>query len=245
MGKEEISPLDEYLASRETPEWHKPQIGRYHASSLPYCLRKQYYKFAGLDTPYDARGNRAMWVGGILHRAIEEHVFPKVEDQFRAIFWEKEVFWGLPEHPEALIVGRFDALVRDQNGELAVLDVKTCKSISNVRKYGPSEHHIKQLTFYMGAMNVRRGLLWYVGRMNIEDKIIEVKYDDKTFRWMELQARLLHSHLTAATPPKPVPLYSWECNYCDYKSICPRVAADAPERVQGQAALNPRRSETN
>lgn len=221
------SPLDAALAAKPRSEWHTPRVGTYHASQLPRCMYKQWLDFTSPSETYDASSARAMWFGSLVHREIERDLLPRLEKyvDFEPVQWERRVFWGLGEnYPGAMIVGMFDVLARI-DGDLYVVDIKTTKSLRGVEKYGPSEHYLDQLSFYMGAMHIHRGLLWYIGRLSMEDKMVEVEWEPNRFKGVVARARLLHGYLSSGDEPDAIPNYDWECNYCSRRQDCPRLAA--------------------
>ena len=213
-----VSPIDEVLSKREEPEWHKPVIGRYHASQLAYCLRRQYLDFVSPVTEYDSDGARKMWLGSVIHNAIENEILPFTEDSFTPIAVEKPVWYGLPNTRDGMIVGRFDVLLMDPSGELAIMDVKSREDLYYVDKEGPGEHDVRQLAMYQGATRIEKGYLWYVGRRKGDDLFYRQDLKKERFRWMVAQGSLLHQALKLKELPEMCPQYGWEPRYCKHRN---------------------------
>lgn len=222
VGALDLSPIDEVLSKREEPEWHRPRVGVYHASQLWHCLWRQYMDFVEPLEGYDSEGARRMWLGSVIHRAIEREILPNVERSFEVVAWERPVYHGIPHQPGAMVVGMFDALIRDGAG-LAVMDIKSIESLFYVSEDGPSDHDVMQLSVYQGAMNIERGLVWYLGRRSVDDRFFEVALDRSNFGWMLGQAEVLHRCLYRREPPDPKPNYGWECRVCPRRNTCPRL----------------------
>jgi len=232
------TPLRDALKSREVPDWHKPVLGRYHASQLPYCLMKQYITFKLADsaeTPYVGGQSPEMWIGSLIHEAIERDVMPKVTHLFTPVVSEHEIYYGLGEGCEdGMIVGKVDHLVQFPDGSLAVIDVKSVGTLKWVRQNGLREvrQYVTQLAFYQGALNVHRGYLWFIAYRDgaLQEALVPCPFRERYFEEILDRARLLHTSLKTSSPPPAVPAYSWECIYRNGRYRCPFLDGPCPRR---------------
>ena len=220
---ENVSPIDEALASRGTPEWHRPVVGKYHASVLPFCVRKSYYRFMEVKGRPDPQGARNMSFGSMIHSWLENEIMPHVKESFTVVAKEEPIFYRLPD-TEAMIVGRFDYLVRENSGELALIDAKSSEDLYYINRDGPSDYQAQQLSVYQNRLNIDRGYIWGIGRAKVTDMFVPCPYKQSNFDFMCAQAHLLHSFVVAEEVPPPMSHIGWECNKCeylDYRGLCP------------------------
>lgn len=93
--------------------------------------------------------------------------------------------------PELYVAGRDDAEIRIFKRKY-VVDFKGINDYGFTRTYqniAPHEEHIKQLTTYMIARGIRRGLLLYDNKNNQHTKVYQIEFDlavwEATERWCE------------------------------------------------------------
>jgi len=99
---------------------------------------------------------------------------------------------------EITIIGRPDIIMED-----SVIEVK----YSRTPEDKPLEHHIAQLKLYMYLTNKKKGILVYFTPRGLREFIIEEEIDE------EYVQELVNNWKT--------PRYDWECQYCNYREICP------------------------
>jgi len=221
------TPILEALGRREVSDWHKPVIGRYHASQLPMCLFKQFMSFQILDVAFQPRQSPRMWVGSVLHSAILTDIIPHVSKAFTVVASEVPVFYGLDGCRGAMIVGKFDHLVVMPDGELAIIDVKSMETLRFIREQGASLHYARQLAVYQAAAHIHRGFIWAIGVADrFEEEIVPCPFQQVNFDFVVGQAKLLHSCVLTDTPPPAQPSYEWECVNARFK--CPYFGRECP-----------------
>ncbi len=99
---------------------------------------------------------------------------------------------------EITITGRPDLVMED-----SVIEVK----YSRTPEDKPLEHHIAQLKLYMYLTNKRKGILVYFTPHGLREFIFEEEISDN----------FVHELINNWKTPR----YDWECQYCNYREICP------------------------
>lgn len=99
---------------------------------------------------------------------------------------------------EITIIGRPDIIMRD-----SVIEIK----YSRTPEDKPLEHHIAQLKLYMYLTNKKKGILIYFTPHGLREFVFEEEISDNYVQ------ELVDSWKT--------PRYDWECQYCNYREICP------------------------
>jgi len=222
-------PIAEVLLSRETPSWHRPTVGRYHASQLPYCLRKQWYSFQMIDDTEeesyeDVTGLRSLWMGSTFHEQMSDFILPRVVDAFQLIDAERPLYYVVDAgNEDIMIVGRYDGLIKLPDGRISVLEIKTTKTLEYLeRDMIPQEHHLLQASFYMKAMNADMVTFLYWGWKEMRPLFLQAPFKSIHFNRVRDAARDLHYSLIMNEAPDPSPNFSWECRFCKYKNVCPK-----------------------
>ncbi len=173
----------------ESGHSYRAQIGRYRASSVPYCNRKIAFEMLlGVEEleelEEDTRLVGTAMAGQLIHDFLEKALEPIL------ISSEEEVEVNLGEF---IISGHYDLLVRDIDGNKVVIDVKTCSDASKVQ---PKEAHIRQLSVYQAALGGIAGALLYVERNNFQMKMFRFAFDKEIFTQVVLKMSELHSRIT-------------------------------------------------
>jgi len=181
----------EYLEHREHIEKKKSNRSVIWVSDLARCKRAREY-----DLIYDFLFNiKSEWVlGKLAHMGFYEYLKSIYgPDNVRT---EVEVEKKVGDY---LLKGRIDAVV---NGNL-IIELKTGRDIPTNE---PSEHHVVQVKAYLWMVGLEKAKLIYLTRAQWREFVIEEPYNED-----EIVALI-----DADTSPK----WDWECNYCQYNSIC-------------------------
>lgn len=214
--------LDTFLKSTERP--NKPKR-KFSASSAGMCQRNVLLsKLGGLRTPLTPQQRRVFWIGTILHEALIKVL------KLSGLVVAYETYVG---DRDDKVVGSFDFILRDEEGEVYTLyDLKNISESSFwsvikrlfKQKLGPPKTHVYQLVTYwilnkkyrvdsiqMAYMSKENGN-WKEWEINITDKLInEVKswWDDT------------HSYLDKKVLPPIQPTEELQkeyyCNSCSFR----------------------------
>ncbi len=185
---EKIQELVKVFAN-ESGHSYRAQIGRYRASSVPYCNRKIAFEMLlGVEEleelEEDTRLVGTAMTGQIIHDFLEKALEPIL------ISSEEEVEVNLGEF---VISGHYDLLVKDVDGNKIVIDVKTCSDASKVQA---KEAHVRQLSVYQAALGGIDGALLYVERNNFQMKMFRFPFDKEIFSQVVVKMTELHSRIT-------------------------------------------------
>ncbi len=63
------------------------------------------------------------------------------------------------------------------SGKNILIKVKSTKDVTFVKE--PQTNHVTQLMFYMEATGVHNGIILYIDKNNLSNKIFEVEFDPK------------------------------------------------------------------
>jgi CRISPR-associated exonuclease Cas4 len=107
------------------------------------------------------------------------------------------------------IKGRADNIIKTQDGETFIIEVKSAKSSLGI----PHQHHIQQLQIYLWMTGIKKGILVYFTNDKITEYFLETKYNNSYIQNMIRQLIEMN----------PAPKYDWECDYCPFIKICPRA----------------------
>ena len=173
----------------ESGHSYRAQIGRYRASSVPYCNRKIALEMLlGVEEleelEEDTRLVGTAMTGQLIHDFLEKALEPIL------ISSEEEVEVNLGDF---VISGHYDLLVKDIDGKKIVIDVKTCSDASKVQ---PKEAHIRQLSVYQAALGGISGALLYVERNNFQMRMFRFPFDKEIFTRVVVKMSELHSKIT-------------------------------------------------
>ena len=212
--------------------------GWFRASSAGQCFKKQAYKLRKTKSePIEPKVARNFRLGTIVHEDIAKAL---AESQY---YTEYRV-----EIPDFKVVGHIDVCTMDGDGPEhppkngAIVDIKTVHSFKWRKMFGrrenrdknPSKNYETQVgTYALGLADkhklahVDMSILWYkkddgsMRSQTVHQKYIAVALE----YWAELSEvieGIKHSEvdaLVAGTEPN-VPVYEWECRYCEFSNIC-------------------------
>jgi CRISPR/Cas system-associated exonuclease Cas4 (RecB family) len=189
-----------------THEARSPRAEGLHVSDLIYCLRKAWYRRAGVPAP-DLHPDELQ----VLLLGHSQHVLLQCE--------------GERERPITLALGgetvhgTVDLLL---HGKLPV-EIKTTRTSSKKAPQLTAPHYLEQLAAYCLGLRNRSGRLavWHLHGDYGQHRLPQLKVWDVTFtareleRWeAELSRRV--TLVTTDTPPAPGDHYDWECRYCPF-----------------------------
>jgi len=226
-------------------EKYKDHKGWFSASSAGSCYRKMMYRTMDIDTPApDVRSNRLLRLGTILHDDFEksidlykEALIGETENDDIQIVTEHRI-----ELPEIKVVGHLDiGIISKDADRIKIYDLKSCGAWKWRMKFGrkpdknPSTNYELQIgTYGMGLgreheiTDVDLSLLWYNKDTSAmrEENIDSIWIEEAFEYWTDLNEVVDSiSKPEELTPGDPnVPIYAWECKYCEYKDThCPGV----------------------
>jgi hypothetical protein len=179
------------------------QIGKYHASVLSWnCLRKQwnYYKEYSGKKPEEIPDDTILLLSGgiVFHRLIQS-----LKENEKLYWSEIEVKCSIEvkikEGNIIKIVGCADA-IREEGTKKIIYEFKHTRYIPQK----PYFQHILQINFYMGALNIKNGVLLYVGYLpngGLDIKEFPIEYSDWHMQQIINRAQILHTFLVNNIPP--------------------------------------------
>ena len=214
--------------------------GWFSASSAGSCFKKQLLRRANMsEPPMDDRVMRLLRLGTIVHTDIQTAITDSEEmsNIKYQIMMEKRI-----EIPELNIVGHVDiAIIDKDNGDLKVMDIKTCASYKWRMKFGrkPDKKgnpgYNMQLATYTEAFKRRddtygridMSLLWYNKDTSaLREEPIPVQWiEDAIVYWEELNDYVDSIDVDENNWDKlkpgtyGIPMENWECRYCGFKDI--------------------------
>lgn len=97
-----------------------------------------------------------------------------------------------------ILVGKPDIVLKDM-----IVEVKYTQFDEGL----PLDHHVKQVMLYLYLTGKNMGKLVYVTNRGFKEFEISEKFDDNSLR----------EYIKAWSSPR----YEWECQYCNFKQICP------------------------
>jgi len=224
-----------------TEKNYKPE--QFSASSAGSCLKKQWYRYHNIEQSdaSDNQGMRKMRLGTLVHKDFEKAVKFYVDRIYHgdySIKTEHEV--KLNDYP---ITGHIDvAMVHNTENKAWIWDYKTAAMnswrLTFGRKSNPFHHRnygLQVATYAIGLCDTEDTIESY---FDIEMGLIWYKKDDSFMREQEVpQSFLFDAHnywddavqfateIEDETEIKAkvdvgIPFKSWECNYCNWKTIC-------------------------
>jgi len=168
-------------------------------------------------------------VGSALEMSLKEAVQRHnslLSDQFRIAY--------LPEDPPLNVGGLADLIIKDHNGDITLLEIKTTARINDTDKakgklsLGPEPKHVTQVLIYAAFTGIRNAHIIYISRA-IQEKFGGVsKYiytaDTSDENLHRVIKDLYYSQLCMEadyTPDIPEGFQkSVECKHCVFKDVC-------------------------
>lgn len=210
--------IDKYLYR----EARAKTIGRYYPSEVGQCIRKSWFSFK-MPKPMEPHVTKIFEAGNLLHGFIVDVLRSDKTPEVTLIESESPLKMKVDDFE---ISGRIDDIIRlEHNGEKALVEVKSTKSIEFLRE--PSEQYLMQLQFYMHSTGIHRGFVLYVEKNTLKSKSFSVNYDKELADTIIKRFKALHLSLTNNSIPyaeaKQTRKNSWMCNYCLYKKECDKI----------------------
>jgi CRISPR/Cas system-associated exonuclease Cas4 (RecB family) len=232
---EEIYEL--YLRKEGTKSWIEKHVDKeegvwFSASAAGHCYRKHKYKLLKekAEAP-DRKGLFRMRVGDLIHEDFQKALLRYYKDKL--VLTELEI-----ELKDLNVRGYLDIVVLDKQ-EADLKDVKTAAAFAWKRKFGriqnrdlnQSEKYELQLGTYGLGLEETKGLqvvnmdLVYYKKDDSGIKFVNISddYKKKAKEYWEEVSTVCKRDINNIIPGEDVgiPFESWECNYCQYKKVCP------------------------
>lgn len=224
-NKEHNEQINEVIErfSKHNPQ-PKSQMGVYRCSSIPNCVRKNFYWFKE-PREFPCGTLKIFRAGKNVHAAVEESfsTFGGFDSVEREVAVSKD--FG-----DFKITGTLDLIV-EEKGKRRVVEFKSSKTLwkFDVDKeeciYNPpNEFHIDQITLYQGLTAIKDGWIIYIQKNDLATKVYTIEFSKKRFDKLIDRVRELHRCLEENTLPDPesknVAERNWECKSCAYKKDC-------------------------
>jgi len=149
--------------------------GKFSISSIGSCRRKKYLEIKGQwKEVYNEKTKRTFATGDAFHRLACAELMSKGEILGLHVC-AAEV--PIPEHQ--FLSGRADQIVADKNGEMMIVDIKSCSSwvLNKVKEGEISDSYINQVQLYLHLFKLKKGYLLFYGKNNGEIEEYEINYD--------------------------------------------------------------------
>ncbi len=207
--------IENYLKRKE----REKKIGRYYPSEIGGCLRKIWFSYKFPIKP-DANLLKIFQMGNIVHDFVVDVLESEKNPHIELKSAEKPFKMKINGFT---ISGRIDnEIFIKLDNETALIEVKSCSNIENLA--GPKNEHKMQLQLYMFATKIRKGMLLYVDKKNLESKVFTIKYNEMEALHAIERFSVLDRHLREDKIPiaeaKKDSSKNWLCNYCEYKDKC-------------------------
>ena len=154
------------------------------------------------------------------------------------------------------VTGRFDTLLRSDEGKEYIVDYKTVRGRAFRFMDGPRDSHVLQVRAYCLGADADGGILLYVDRegQNYVQQYEVFRNDDQVkgaievaqcYReWAKEYARGMRFDLPSIMPPKLIINENkgpdsiklsmpWQCQYCDYLDVSCEGALPPEQRISG------------
>ena len=206
------------------------------------CPRYWYMAFEGkyvFEETTDAMGMATMMNG----RFAGERIASIFEKAGTLVDSEVEVFMKDPP-----IRGFIDVLVRDEDGEVVVGEVKTTRQEIFVLRQNtmkPLPYHLYQLLIYMKATGKKKGFLMYENRNDLSFLIIPIEWNDRYETILEEALdwlRKVRANWEAegdTLPTRPFTRKSKQCKQCPLFNECWNNLPDGTVTIEPMKVAKP------
>tara|TARA_Y100001938_G_C8094118_1_gene436998 strand:+ start:1776 stop:2522 length:747 start_codon:yes stop_codon:yes gene_type:complete len=205
----------------------------FEASSGGLCMKRHYYKSIGAEkSPTDVDALRTMRLGTVMHnefeKAIDDAAFQHPNLKIMQEILVESEYLG--------VTGHLDLLIVDEEGKGSIYDWKTAKSFKFKQVFGgknASSNYEIQLGTY-ASLSLEMGLCKEIKHMGLlyyskdTSEMAELGVNLSFIKraeeyWLSVK-NLVKTAIQVNIEPQPennrVPVYKWECNYCNYSPIC-------------------------
>jgi len=206
--------INPYLTIKLSVRKHK--IGVYFPSELPFCLRKQYFRYVIPKDLLPAQ-RRVFGAGWVWHEFLYD-VLRSAGRKIKVLSIEKR--YTLTYSSKIVVL---DCVV-DAEIEVAkqkiVVEIKSVKSLTK-RMNEPMREHVLQVTPYLSVAKTKKAILIYVDKQTLQTKEFPVEFVQANLDLMFERAILLHKALLKKRVPARVGAgQDWQCTACEYKIEC-------------------------
>ena len=225
--------ITDYLRKKSEEDRKELKFGKYSASSLGICVRKNFYSYL-YPSEFELSGDklRIFAAGNAMHEWIAKVL---ANNSFTELIDSEKELAILDVENDILISGRLDDLIMLKNSaseERIIVEVKSTKSLAYLD--APQEQHLMQVQIYLKALstyNIKKAVLLYIEKNSLKTRSFDVYYDHALFRKAIDRARTLHGYLLNKTlPPAEAKLdkkQNYQCGYCEFRERCDSDCHDA------------------
>lgn len=205
--------IDKYYLDREKDK-DKRERRHFYISQAGKCPRAIFFKFKNIpEKEPEANILRLFEHGDHMHQLI-----------MGALTSTRDIHLVASEvkiPPQELISGRADAIVSDGQ-DLYVLDIKSMNSMIFKALEEPKKENIQQIQLYLYYFGIKKGILLYVNKDNLELKEFIFDYDQAQAESLVKNLNFLKKQIDSGIVPSRINDYpeNWQCRYCQYKEIC-------------------------
>ena len=208
----------------------------YGGSSSGFCSRQQYYKAVAQEKKSNepnAKSMRIMRLGTVWHDDMERALKNLPKEQYwmynlKEIYFENEIILE-----DLNVRGHYDALFVTEDDEYLLYDFKTIGSFPWKLKFGRNnekeevniKHELQVATYGIAIKRQYKRIdglyLLYYNKDNSSMKQITVpmsRMDDAMEYWTSINEE--HKHGLPEINLGISPVEKWECNYCDWHTLC-------------------------
>jgi CRISPR-associated exonuclease Cas4 len=215
-------------------------VGKYHPSSIPYCMRQTYYKWF-VPKRIPAPSLRIMEAGNMTHEWIMKMLQllvdeKQIQGEVASLESERPFEIVVDAEDDISIRGRFDDfLMLSNDRERYLIEVKSQKSLFYSNDY-KKEHAIQAMP-YLYVKRPCKGIFIYVDRASYETRIFPrdgdgLEYDKNVMSYIFTRVKLLDTYIKSQTLPPPegkqIREMNWQCGLCPWKVECD--AADEKQK---------------
>lgn len=208
----------ENLINKKVNEHEKRRVTSWQASKLGSCLTGVYLERLGIkpDREFDNRTLRVFSVGKI----FEDWVTSLCENTTDTMT-ELQIRATLPEYDAT---GYVDMVVTETNNQRKyIYEIKSKHSFGfkYLEKEGANRQHQMQLWFYLKALNIEEGRIFYVSKddLRVLDYLVELKNEELALSVLNELSILNRAWKEKVCPPVPS-VEDWRAKYCRWHKQC-------------------------
>lgn len=190
--------------------------GKWNASNLGSCKRKQFYKRKGeeiTDKPtLEALGKMEMG------RKHEDNLIEEMKEAGIKVDWEQEEV----EYKD--VVGKIDCFLPETD-EIVEIKSQQSRSFWWAKKQGSmlKRAHAFQIALYMIAKKKEKGIVIYISKDDNTMHEQEVELTKEIQGEVEQRIEEMNKYWAEDKLPEGIPDEEWECKYCPYFKKCKGV----------------------
>ncbi|MCX8202596.1 MAG: PD-(D/E)XK nuclease family protein [Candidatus Micrarchaeota archaeon] len=194
-------------------------LGRYYPSEVGQCLRKSWFNIK-MPKPVEPEVTKVYEAGNLFHAFIVDVLKSEKNPEIKLLETELPLKYKIDDFE---ISGRIDDLIQlEHNGEKVLIEVKSTKSLENLKE--PSESYVMQLQFYMHVTGIKNGAILYLEKNTLKSKAFFLEYDPSMAESIIERFKKLHLSLKNNEVPEPEAKLNakknWMCSFCPYKQEC-------------------------